>query len=176
MPLKLATIGQQRSLSSLAKSLFDLEASPELRERAQAALVKANPHLAERGGLVAGATVVVPDVAGLALKGGVRTTAPGASSLPDHGEERLKALATASERLIVMIEETAKADLDTLKQRNFIAAFESTHPELKADLAKITESVSAEAERAYMRSKQLLDAVKRAQADEERLQKRRRVG
>lgn len=176
MPLKLATIGRQRSLSGLAKSLFALDASPELRERAEAALVKANPHLAEAGGLVAGATVVVPDVAGLTVTGEVRKTPLGASSLPDRSAERLVALATASERLIAAIEEVAKADLTTLKKRDFVAAFESTHPELKADLPKITEGVSAEAERASLRGKQLLDAMKRAQADEERLQKRRGLG
>ena len=173
MPLKLATIGRQRTLSGLAKSLFPSASSAEDHQRAEAALLKANPQLADRGGIAAGVTVVVPDVPGLRASEDAREARPGSAQLPDRGAERLKAMGAASEELAKLVQEMAKAELALLKGDDFAALLLREHPELKEELPNIVKATSAEAERSMAQGKELVEALKSARADQERLQKRR---
>ena len=166
MPLKLATVGRHRTISALAKALYSLRDDTELQARAEAALLKANPHLADR--LAAGATVVVPDVAGL-------STTEAASSLPVHPgpfddieRDSVARLAKVAERLVGVAAEDGKAQRVRLKDPEFVAALARIHPELGQKLPEITEAVAADAKRLQLRARQLQEAVQLVQADLER--------
>lgn len=60
MPFKIGTVERQRTLKTLARNLYELDDTPELQARAEAALLKANPGLGLEGGLKRGTPVVVP--------------------------------------------------------------------------------------------------------------------
>ncbi|MCB1312593.1 MAG: hypothetical protein KDK29_12265 [Sedimentitalea sp.] len=62
----IARIGREKTLATLARKLFHLdEAGPEEQQRAERALLEANPQLARREAYVAGQMIMVPHVAGL---------------------------------------------------------------------------------------------------------------
>jgi hypothetical protein len=67
MPISIVTLGRERSVATLAKRAYRLDekASPQLLERAQAALLAANPSLSAAGGFKAGKHVLVPEISGL---------------------------------------------------------------------------------------------------------------
>ena len=171
MALKVATIERQRTLAGLAKTLYAVKDAPELQKKAEEALVRANPHLAEEGKLKSGETVVVPDVKGLD-RAKDATARFADDPLGDRGAERLRRLSAASEKLAAAAAKAGEAAAAALKDRTFTAALAKTHPELKGQVADITAASKADADRLVLRTKQLQDAIKLAEADRQRLDSR----
>ena len=67
MPTRIAKLGRERTLATLAKRVYEIPdgAAPELLARAEARLLAANPRLATGEGFTAGASIRVPAVEGL---------------------------------------------------------------------------------------------------------------
>ena len=168
MPIKFATVNRERTLAGLARSIFGIKNEPELQRRAEAALIKANPHLANAGRLQAGSTVVVPDVPGLSATDGVRRLPILPPLIEDNHGERLSRLAKVTERLVDIAAQDGELRRGELKKRDFAAALARTHPDLREQVPQIAEATSAHAELLVLRAKQLHEAVMRVQADHER--------
>ncbi|MEO0914970.1 MAG: hypothetical protein AAFY59_18635, partial [Pseudomonadota bacterium] len=84
MPTRIATLGRERRIATLARRVFEIEGPPrgEEQRRAEAALLRANPQLATAEGFRPGAAVVVPAVAGLRLTDWRATTPPPPAAVP----------------------------------------------------------------------------------------------
>lgn len=165
MPFKLATIGRQRSLATLARSLYALKDSPGLQERAEAALLRANPALAGDTLPPAGATVVVPEIPGLASTDTVQpataSAAPEAPLLEDFG--------AALEALLPRLEQESAEELRLLQSQEFFKVLMTHRPDLDSVVPEIIKAAGEDAEALILHGKQLREAVDRAQADRKRL-------
>lgn len=176
MPLKFAIVDRQRTLAALVRSLYVLNQDPDQQMRAEAALLRANPHLGDDGRPRAGSTLVVPDVPGLATTPAVRRAPLVPGPFTDLERERLERLAKVAERLLVVTAEEAETQRAQLRDRTFVAALGNTHPELRQKLPEIAEAADLDAETLSLRAKQFNEGVKRAQADLERLNARFGLG
>lgn len=172
MPLKLAVVGRQRSLASLAKALYALGDNPDHQARAEAALVRANPHLGGDGKPRAGSTLVVPGVPGLATSPTARRAPLAPDPFDKLDRERLERLAKVAERLPDITDEESKSDRALLRDRTFLAALGATHPELQGRLGEIAQTLQADAGAMSLRAKQFAEGVKRALEDRDRLNAR----
>ena len=172
MPVKLVTVKRVSTVSGLAKSIFGLRNEPELQRQAEAALLRANPHLAGDTRLASGSTVVVPEVPGLSTTDDARRLPIRPAPVDDLDRERLAKLAKATERLAVIAAQDGETQRAELKKRDFTAALARTHPDLREKLPGIAEAVSAHTELLVLRAKQFHNAVLRAQEDQERRRKR----
>ena len=82
--MRLTTVKKEASLDALADRLY-ANLTPNSRKLAVAALVKANPVLAQEGGLRPGVVVTLPDQPGLNLKTAQSDTDP-VGTLTDDAE------------------------------------------------------------------------------------------
>jgi hypothetical protein len=132
MPLRITTVGREKTVGGLVKSLLGAKSSKELQERATEALLRANPALAEEGGVRAGMPVIVPDLG----RSDDDTPAAAAEDAPPHGTPLEIALMAARDQLgsgidaaAAAVKAQAKAIRSTKTQKAVLAA----HPELNKD-------------------------------------------
>src|SRR5262245_7846521 len=64
--MNFATSKGERKLSDLVQRLYPVQGKPKLSRQAEAALLHANPHLADLSKVPAGSLILVPPVPGLA--------------------------------------------------------------------------------------------------------------
>lgn len=109
--MQIVTLDKDSKMSAVVTRSYRIEGAGSMaaRKRAEAALVEANPHLADLSTVPAGTVVVVPEVAGLAR-------APAASP----ADEAVSALATALRRSLDDVTEgamaAAKRDLEAVAE------------------------------------------------------------
>lgn len=163
MPFKLATIGRQRSLATLARSLYALKDSPAMQERAEAALLRANPILAGNEPPPAGAVLVVPEIPGLAAAEATRAATPEADTQP------LEEFGAALEALLPRLEAELAEELRVLQSPEFARVLSSRRPDLDNVLPEIIRAANEDSEAAILHGKQMREAVERALADRKRL-------
>ncbi len=96
--------GERKIADVVARAYGDLKAAD--RKRAEAALVRANPHLSELADVVKGSLIVVPPVPGLSPNEQTDLAAPAA--------EGVEAVADAFKALQQRLQESAKAESDRL--------------------------------------------------------------
>jgi hypothetical protein len=92
MPMTIARISRERTFATLVRNLFVLEgpdADAEAR-RAEAVLLRANPHLANREAFRSGTVVVVPAEIGLRRTERAAAATPGLGGLLGESAERLE--------------------------------------------------------------------------------------
>jgi phage tail protein X len=65
--MKISTVKSEMTVGALADHVF-VNLTPETRKRAEAALIKANPHLADADKLNPGTVVSIPDVPGVKIR------------------------------------------------------------------------------------------------------------
>src|SRR4051794_29456578 len=99
MSLKIATVERQRSLVTLARSLFNIRHEPELQKRAEQALLQANPQLVQGARIATGDIIVVPEVRGLAPTDIVRRTSLTGAPLEGVAAQRLARLLKSVQRI-----------------------------------------------------------------------------
>jgi hypothetical protein len=162
MPFKLATIGRQRSLATLARGLYALKDSPGMQERAEAALLRANPVLAGEAPPPAGTVLVVPEIPGLAAEAARAATPP-----PDA--QPLEEFGAALEALLPRLERELGGELRVLQSPEFARALFSRRPDLDAVLPEIVRAANEDAEAAILHGQQVREAVEHALADRKRL-------
>ena len=180
MPIRIATVGRQRSVAGLAKALFDTRGSAALQERAEAALLRANPQLATEGGLKSGATVIVPPVRDLSPRE-VPEAAPSpppavpaapAGARPQSREpaialarERAAALAELGGRAIEEALGAAKRSARDLKSEEVAAALLQVRPDMRDRLEAVRGEADKEVKRIAEAGKQLRKVTARAIED-----------
>jgi hypothetical protein len=175
MPMTIARITRERTLGTLVKNLFVIEGPNAGHEakRAEAALLRANPHLADRDAFQAGAVIVIP--ADIALKRTERVAArtSGLGSLLSESAERLDVvLALAQDRLKREAAE-ARLYLERLGDDAFRRAV-SQSPSGQRVLAEAEEVQKVRLEATETRAKALATAAEAAQAEIKKLMERAR--
>ncbi|HYE29034.1 MAG TPA: hypothetical protein VEA61_12500 [Allosphingosinicella sp.] len=181
MPIRITKVGRQRSLAGLAKALFDTKGSAELQERAEAALLRANPQLAAEGGLKAGATVIVPTVRDLRAKEEPAAVEPppppppsGARGGRDSEEaepvlalarQRAESLAELGGRSIEAALAVARRSLRELKSEETAAALLAARPDLRDRLETVRGEADKEVKRIAEAGRTLRQVTARALDD-----------
>lgn len=163
MPFKLATIGRQRSLATLARNLYALKDAPGMQAQAEAALLRANPILAGEALPPAGAVLVVPEIPGLAAAEGTRAAEAQADTQP------LEEFGAALEALLPRLKAELGEELRLLQSQEFARVLFSLYPDLEAALPGIVTAANEDAEAAVRHGNQLREAVERALEDRKRL-------
>ena len=176
MPMSIATVNRERSLRTLTRNLFVFagdDADEQLR-RAETALLRANPSLANRDGFSSGVVVRIPADLGLATT--ARVTIPDLSVSGSLREVRTAlqlAVKTAEEAFIVG-EKSGKQTLNRLQDDAFQRAIKRDAPKavrlIEQSREAIAERLDASQENREALSGVLADALEQI----ERLEKLRR--
>lgn len=163
MAISVVKIGRQRSLSSLAKSVFDLEGASAATVRSAAQLLlSANPHLADEASIKAGLTVIVPD--GPQLAGGKsesETIPVGKEGLGELAIARVERLSGAITKAAKSVDTESGRERDWLGDEQLIRAFIAAQPEVEGELAGIRKTSAARAAAAEEEAAALRKAVQR---------------
>lgn len=183
MPIRITTIGRQRTVAGLAKALFDTKGSAALQERAEAALLRANPQLAQEGGIKAGLSIIVPAVRDLIPKGEDTPAAPsppppGATAAPAAraGEpppdsaiglaaSRVRALADLGGQSLEAALADAKLAVKELKSEETATALRAAHPDFGERLEAVRGEADKEVKRITESGKQLREITAQVLAD-----------
>jgi phage tail protein X len=156
--MRLTTVKKEASLDALADRLYS-NLTPDSRKLAVTALVKANPALAQEGGLRPGVVVTLPDQPGLNLKTAKSDTDP-VGTLTDTLKEAVQIYG----RQLGGALDTAQADIKSqealLKQKEVAAAIKAS-PDA-ADLAKGLAKTLQDRRTTYSAEAKTLDKVLKA--------------
>jgi hypothetical protein len=141
--MRIATLGRERSIATLAKNAYKIVGrdSAKLQLRAEAALLRANPHLATAEGFRYGSAVLVPNVKGLQFSDTVAVSRPDASGLTDETSLRLKAGAARIEESFQRFEKSAETKLELLDNTRFRSEFKKISPEADRLVAQSREQL-----------------------------------
>jgi phage tail protein X len=153
--MRLTTVKKEANLNALADRLY-ANLTPDSRKLAVAALLKANPLLAQEGGLRPGVVVTLPDQPGLTLK----TAQTGKDPVGTLADDLRVAVRAYGQQLAGGLE-TAQTDIKDqealLKQREVAAAIKATPG--ASDLAKSLATALQERRAAYSAEVKALDTV-----------------
>lgn len=178
MPIRITKIGRQRTIAGLAKALFDTKGSAALQERAEAALLRANPQLAQEGGIKAGLSIIVPKVRELSAN---EDAAPATPSPPPSSaaagveaevessiglaRSRVQALADLGGRSLAAALDSAKRAAKELKSEETATALLAAHPDFGERLEAVRGEADKEVKRITESGKQLRDITAQVLAD-----------
>src|SRR4051794_3437959 len=141
MKISIATLGRERSIATLTKRVyrFDDKTPPELVERAQAALLAANPGLSAAGGFRNGLSVLVPEIAGLAPEEATRSPGAdaGAGQLAAAFQDMLEALRRDCTTAVAEAKREAELTLEDLGSGKIREAIDKNAPHLAAVLGDV---------------------------------------
>ncbi len=171
MPLATARISRERTLATLVRNLFVIDGpdAADKARRAEAALLRANPHLADRENFAAGTVVAVPSDIGLKRTERVAARTEGLAGLLSESAERLDLLlALARDRLKAEATD-AKDYLARIDDTRFRRAVTSQSPEGEKLLAQAREAQTARVQAVETSAKALSEAAEAAQAEIKRL-------
>lgn len=164
MPIRLATIGRQRTIAGIAKAVFDVSSGAAL-EQAQAALIRANPHLADESAIRPGERIIVPAIPALRP----HPAAAAGDALPepllDLARERFAALEKMAGDPLEKIVAAAKEAAQETRSKDRIDAILKSRPDLREQIGAIQQGAEAELERVIAATGALRDAVERLKAD-----------
>jgi len=160
MPTRIARLGRERTVATLARRVYMLDAGDtEQQRRAEAALLAANPRLASKESFRSGAAIVVPAVRGLELSEIVARPASRESGIADETALRLESLASRIEDGARRGAEKRAEALEQLRDRNFLERTRRALPEATDVLKKATERLAGDGEAAKVEAERLAKAV-----------------
>lgn len=145
MPIRIATVGRQKSVATLAKALFETKGSPEAQARAEEALLRANPGISSEGAIKPGVRVVVPsgpEHAPKALANDIDGDAEPLVAVARANAEALEKLAAGP---VARLIEVTKKDAGDVK--GVVGRLSAFRPEIKELGAQIIKDAAAEAGR-----------------------------
>jgi len=149
----------EANVAELTRRLFDIkgQGAAETTRRTEAALLAANPHLADLTKIPAGTIVVIPDLPGSPV---VRApqTAGISPTLDDQVKIAVKVSTDVVGRSVGIREAAVNATLEALKDRD-LKEFAAQSPEIKAQLDKIAESSKADLKESKAASAAAKDAI-----------------
>ncbi|WP_299706810.1 hypothetical protein [uncultured Tateyamaria sp.] len=172
MPTRIATLGRERRIATLARRVFDIEGRPrgEAQRRAEMALLRANPQLATEAGFRPGASIVVPTVVGLRPTEAVSMARADARGLTEEARLRLQTGSAVITSRFALSEQRSKALRAQLSSRAFRQEVKEALPEAlplaEAANARLEEEQATNRERsaAFQAGiEQALDAVQALQ-------------
>lgn len=164
MPTKIATLGRERTIATLARRLYRIEGrgSTDLQHRAEAALIAANPRLSSAGGFHAGRRIVVPTLSGLTHTEDVSTADADGKGLMGETALRLQALGSQIEDSFSRASETRREALKHMDNTKFVTEARAALPESTTLLSRTKERLSREDEQVEAKSKVFRQAVSAA--------------
>jgi hypothetical protein len=137
MAVRIATIGRQKSVATLAKALFDTKGSPEAQAQAEEVLLRANPGIAVAGAIKPGMRIVVPTGPALAAKPSADEIDADAEPLVSVARAQAEALEKHIDGPIArLIAETKKGAGDVKEIVGRLAANRAEFKELGAEIIK----------------------------------------
>jgi hypothetical protein len=172
--MQFMTLERDLKPATVAARAYDLEGagSPDARRRAEAALLQANPHVADLSVIPKGTTLVVPDVTGVEHnREAARASAPDLPLVAElrHGLDELKdQLAASAKQDLEAIGETQKH----LKARELKALLARQAPQAQDLLTAMEAGLKDQAAADEAVLKDLERGSARLAADLEELQKR----
>ncbi len=173
MPQATATIGREKRLATLAKNLYVVEGPDpaEAQSRAEAALLRANPTLADPAGFENGAVVRVPTDIGLAVSSRVDASATGLQGGLQDLAQRLQLAAALARDGYAASNKAAEETIAQLSDRTFRATLLKEHPNAEALVAEAAKAQSERQADNKLRQERFDSAVADAIAQTEKLQK-----
>lgn len=171
MSRAIAEIHRERSISTLVEHLFVFEGPDAAKDkrRAERALLRDNPQLADRANFTSGMTIIVPLDLGLRTTDRVRRPGGDLTGVLDEGSARIAqadaAIVGAFER---RSKEAAEA-LDRLGDRRFVAAVRAVGPEAAERLGTMRSALKAEVAATAQRREAWARATKAAAEELARL-------
>lgn len=160
MPVNLTNIGRERTIAGIVKTLVGAKSDAEVRERAEEALLRANPGLGAEGGLKPGAPIVVPDLRVTRRPPHEPEARPPGESIRILGPA-LEALARQVGAPLDAALKDAAESAKSLKTKAMADAVGAARPDLKGKLSAITAEVEQEVKRAEEAAVKLRAAVGR---------------
>lgn len=144
MKVHIATVGRHRTVTGIAKSVFDLGNSPEAMDEAVSALQRANPHLRNDENLKPGMNVFVPELrrAHRAVKSAITGQRPEADTLVDTAFERAKLFAQLTGKPLDTAIESAKSRAAEMKSPEVIKAIQTDRPDLANKISAIQDATA----------------------------------
>jgi phage tail protein X len=158
--MRLTTVKKEANLDALADRLYS-NLTPDSRKLAVAALVKANPVLAQEGGLRPGVVVTLPEQPGLSLKAAQTGNDP-VGNLRDDLKEAVRTYGKSLAGGLDSAQTDIKNQEALLKQREVAAAIKATPA--AGDLAKSLAKTLQDRRTAYSAEAKILDTVLKAAA------------
>jgi phage tail protein X len=155
MPIRITKIGRQRTVAGLAKALFDTKGSAALQERAEEALLRANPRLAEEGGIKPGSSVIVPEVRDLGAKEAAADGKDESEAAIGLARGRAQALADLGGRSLEAALGGAKRAARELKSEATATALLAVRPDFRARLEAARGEADKEVKRIADAGKEL---------------------
>jgi HPt (histidine-containing phosphotransfer) domain-containing protein len=175
MALSIVKIGRQKTLASLAKAAFKLETNDAgLQAKAEAALVEANPHLANEAGIKAGTEIIVPKVPGLGAIDPSRLANKADASLHRLAAGRAKSLSVAAVAAFADAIETARRNLKELESKE-IDHLLQVRPDLIKQMGALSKAAEADIEALRVRSQATEKSIKQASDDLAKLSGKTRI-
>lgn len=151
MPRTIATIGRERSIGTLAQRLFVITGPNKKADlaRAERALLRDNPALAEAEGFRSGAIVVVPSDIGLATTDRVERSRADRDGLLQESVLRVQMSEAVARKRFAESQAETKAALERLNDQRFTEQLKKSAPDaakLVQEARKSLESRMAEDE------------------------------
>ena len=173
MPNSYATLKSERTISTLAKHLFDIDGDgrTEALRIAEAALLHANPQLTRAEGFRSGRIVIVPTDTGIKTTDRVKKAKGGIGGALDDAAIRFK---LASQLMEDEMESDAKASEKTLEHLGdgqFLEKLERAAPEIANIIPRTRKSIEMRVEATKKLKERYAKAFETAQAEIERLKK-----
>lgn len=163
MPISVVTIGRQRTVNGLAKTVFGLEnASAATVRNAARLLVSANPHLSTDEGLKPGATVIVPNDLQLVPDGSESSAIPiGRERIGEVAMSRISILSAALSAAGKHADAVHDRERDLLGDEELLKAFVESRPALAHDVDRIRKNAAVRAKAADEERDALRKALQR---------------
>lgn len=146
--MKFAVSKGEKELSELTARIFDIKGrgAAEAAKKAEAALLKANPHITDLSKIAEGTLIVIPDLTDSPPVKATQTAVLGAD-LHEPLKLSLKELAGAFTRSADYQDSAATAANELLKSRE-IKEFVGQLPEAKEQIEKLSEALKNQAKEA----------------------------
>jgi hypothetical protein len=153
----------EKDLSELVSRLFGIKGrSSAAAKNAEAALLKANPHLTQISKIPEGTLIVIPNLPGGPLAKAPQTAGIGVL-LEAQAKSALQELADVISRSATNEEQAASATQETLKSRE-LKELAAHSPEVKAQIDKIAEAAKNQSKNARTAASAEKEALSQLQA------------
>jgi cysteinyl-tRNA synthetase len=167
MPVRFTTIGRQRTLSGIAKAVYDVGSRADALEQAVEALRRANPQLGDDASITPGMNIAVPALG--SIKQSEAAAVPEPEALQALAAQRARALASLAARATQTSLEEAKKWQEDSRSPETVSAIIKARPDLRdkldalqADAVKRTERIAQSGDTLDSALKSLIDSLKQA--------------
>jgi hypothetical protein len=161
--MKFAISKGEKELAELTTRLYDIKGrgAAEAAKKAEAALLKANPHISDLSKIREGTLIVIPDAADVPPVRGAQT-APITADFDEALKLSIKELGSAFTRS-AQAEESAAAETNELLKSREVKEFAAQSAEAKEQIEKLSEALKNQAKDAKADAAAEKEALKQLQ-------------